>query len=88
MKKSFVFILLILILTSFAISAEENKSLNLSSLNESLNLNSVNESIGKFKTSLNDRTENVLTREILIPNALQAPAKLIFGVDESISWQD
>ena len=78
MKKSSAFILLALMLSSFILVAGEEPSTD---------SNSTNSSLGKFEKSLNDRTENVLTREMPVPRILRAPTKLIFGVDETITWQ-
>ncbi len=81
MKKSFVFIGIItaILLISVLASSEENKSfVNISKVNVQ-GLASQNSSLSK--------ADDLLAKEIVLPSAIQIPARIIFGIPESIKLE-
>lgn len=74
MKKSPAIFILLILLTGCAI-AFDNSSMPSQT------------DITKIGVGLNDATENVLERQVSIPGAIEVPAKVIFGIEQGMSWQ-
>lgn len=79
MKKSLVLLVLVIFLASF-VFAESNNSTG-------LNTGQVKTVANNLAGGLNDRTEDVLAGTVSIPSSVEVPAKVIFGINNGITWQ-
>lgn len=51
-------------------------------------ISGLNQSVKNITGSLNDRTENLLEKEVNIPDWFGVPARVLFGIEQGILWQN
>lgn len=84
MKKEFVILLAILLLTSFALSADDETTTDKTSdLKDKVS----STKIGDIGAQTKEKAEGVLERKVDVPSPIEIPAKLIFGIEDGITWQ-
>lgn len=74
MKRGFIALFLLVLLVSPLILAAENTS-------------NGTEDVSALRGGIDDKTEDVLSKEIAIPNFLKTPFKIMFGIESPTSWQ-
>ena len=84
MKKEFVILLTLLLLTSFAISADDETTTDKTSdLKDKVS----STKIGEIGTQTKAQANNVLENEIDVPDWIEAPAKIILGIEDGMTIQ-
>jgi len=83
MKKEFVILIAILLLTSFTLAANETITEKASDLKDKVS----STKIGEIGAGTKEAANNVLENELDIPDLIEIPARIIFGIEDGITIQ-
>lgn len=97
MKKSAVLCLLFVVFSLLAVSmlvyaqdvAVNSSNVGRDTLNQTVAevSGSLKQGVANLTGNLNDRTDDLLDKEVVIPSWLEMPAKILFGIEQGVSWQ-